>query len=71
MSLASERHFSVPEISELWNLSDDKIRAIFKDEPGVVRIGIPERMHKRGYITLRIPQSVLDRVHQRLRGRAA
>ena len=71
VSLATERHYSIPEIAKLWKLSDDKVRLLFKDESGVMRIGAPERMHKRGYITLRIPESVLNRVHERIRGRAA
>lgn len=71
MSLASERHYSVPEIASLWKLSDDKVRALFKSESGVMRIGMPERMHKRGHITLRIPESVFNRVHERLRAKAA
>jgi hypothetical protein len=71
MSTATERHFTVPEVAELWKLSEDKVRQIFREQPGVVRIGNPEKMHKRGYITLRIPQSVVEKVHAALRGRAA
>jgi hypothetical protein len=63
-----ERHFSPAEISDLWNLSADCVRNIFENEPGVLVIGnsIPRR-GKRSYTTIRIPQSVLDRVHKRLR----
>ncbi len=63
---ALERHFSVQEIAELWNLCENSIRALFKDETGVVRIERPRSRWKRGYSTLRIPQSVLERVHQRM-----
>ncbi len=68
---ALERHYTIPEIAKLWQLSDDKVREIFRHLPGVVKLGNPERRHKRGYITLRIPESVVQRVHAELRGRAA
>jgi hypothetical protein len=62
-----ERHYSPAEIGEMWNLSADCVRKIFENEIGVLVIGnsIPRR-GKRSYTTLRIPQSILDRVHKRL-----
>jgi transcriptional antiterminator len=63
---AFERHFSVQELSELWNYSEPTIREMFKDEEGVMATGEGERLHKRAYITLRIPESVVRRVHARL-----
>ena len=63
---ALERHFSVQEISELWNLSTETIRNLFRDVPGVLKIGKHETRYKRGYVTLRIPESVLQRVHAEL-----
>jgi AraC-like DNA-binding protein len=64
---ALERHYSVEELAKIWGLSRRTIRRIFGDEPGVVRWGNAESRHKRGYITLRIPESVVQRVHRRLR----
>lgn len=66
-----ERHYAVAEIAEAWNLSADKVRALFEYEPGVLVITdqIPRR--KRRYRTLRIPQSVVDRVHTRLSMKSA
>lgn len=62
-----ERHYSPAEIGDLWKLSADCVRKIFEDEPGVLVIGnIESRRSKRSYTTLRIPQSVLDRVHRRM-----
>jgi len=61
-----ERHYSVNELSVLWNLSKQTIRRLFQDEPDVVRIGEKDVRHKRSYVTLRIPESVVRRVHQRL-----
>jgi len=65
-SVCEERHYSVNELSVLWNLSKQTIRRLFQDEPDVVRIGVRDVGHKRSYVTLRIPESVVRRVHQRL-----
>jgi len=62
----AERHYSVSEIAEIWNLSHDAVRKIFQDEPGVLVLGDHEARNKRRYTTLRIPESVVARVHQRL-----
>jgi hypothetical protein len=66
---AFERHFSVAEVAELWKLNQTTIRRIFRDEPGVLKFGSQETRFKRGYMTLKIPESVLQRVHTRLRSR--
>ncbi len=65
-SAHSERHYAVVEIAQLWNLSTDKVRELFQNEPGVLVIGERSPRHKRRYVTLRIPQSVLERVYSRL-----
>jgi hypothetical protein len=63
----SVRHFSVPEIAELWNLSQDFVRRLFEKEPGVLVFGAEKpRGHKRRYSTLRIPEFVVERVHRRM-----
>ncbi len=62
----AERHYAVIEVAEMWNISPDKVREIFEHEPGVLVIGDRNPRHKRRYITLRIPQTVLQRVHSRL-----
>jgi hypothetical protein len=64
---ALEKHYSVMELAQLWGLSEKTIRRIFVDEPGVVKWGHEERRFKRGYMTFRIPESVVKRVHRRLR----
>ena len=63
---AMEQHYSPRELGERWELSAGTVRSLFIDEPGVIRIDRPEQCHKRGYRTLRIPESVADRVHKRL-----
>jgi hypothetical protein len=62
----TERHYSVSEVATMWNLSPDAVRKIFQGEPGVLVLGGSELTRKRRYTTLRIPESVLIRVHRRL-----
>jgi len=63
----AERHYAVLEVAELWGLSSDMVRKLFEREPGVLVLGhdAPTRGRRR-YATLRIPESVLERVHRRL-----
>lgn len=62
----AERHYAIAEIAELWNLSPDAVRKVFQDEPGVMVLGGQGAGHKRKYTTLRVPESVLQRVHRRM-----
>ena len=57
---AVERHFTVQEIAELWQVSADTVRRTFAGEPGVLTIGRGRRA------LLRVPQSILSRVHNRM-----
>ena len=67
MSPAFEPHLTIQQIAEMWNLSPDAVRRIFRKEPGVVEIKKEKGAFKRrSYISLRIPQSVARRVHQKL-----
>ena len=66
-SVAFEKHYCVSEVAELWGLSERTIRRIFTDEPGVIKWENGETRFKRGYTTLRIPESVVQRVHRKLR----
>lgn len=58
---AVERYYSPEEIAELLNVSTDTVLRRFSSEQGVVDLGSPEKMHKRRYRVLRIPESVLVR----------
>jgi len=61
------RHYTVAEIASLWSLSDEAVRGIFQNEPGVLVLGDQKpRGRKRRYTTLRIPEFVIERVHRRL-----
>jgi hypothetical protein len=64
--IVNEKHYAVAEISEQWGISPDLVRDTFKDEPGVLRFVRPGTRVKRGYSTIRVPESVLVRVHTRL-----
>jgi hypothetical protein len=67
---STEHHFQPAALAKLWGLSPSKIRRMFENEPGVLRIGSPSRYVgralKRGMYTMRIPESVAQRVHDRL-----
>jgi hypothetical protein len=67
VDLANEKHYSVIEIAKLWALSEKTVRKIFEREPGVIHWTTQERLHKRGYRTLRVPETILHRVHRKLR----
>jgi hypothetical protein len=69
-TLALERHYTVAEIGKMWGLSEKTVRRMFEDEDGVLQWGVSERGRKRGYITMRIPESVLLRVHYKRTQRA-
>ena len=68
---AVEQHFQIPAIARMWGLSEDSIRSIFSGEPGVLVIARPGTSKKRKYVSMRVPESVLHRVHRRLSARAA
>jgi hypothetical protein len=62
----AQRHYTVSEVAVLWNLSVDAVRKLFQNEPGVLVLGNQPSRTTRRYTTLRIPESVVERVHRRL-----
>jgi len=64
--ICAEKHYSVSELAEFWNLSNTTIRRIFENEPGVLKWGSREARFRRQYTTLRIPETVVMRVHRQL-----
>jgi hypothetical protein len=62
-----ERHYSPEEVADLWRLSVKTILRLFTGEPGIIEFGNIGNLKKRRYITIRIPESVLNRIHRRLR----
>jgi hypothetical protein len=64
--MLSERHYTVTEVAEVWKLSPDKVRRLFDGESGVLVFENKSAFSRRRYRTLRIPQSVFERVYRRL-----
>jgi AraC-like DNA-binding protein len=63
--VALERHYTVAEVAQLWGVSKNTVRRVFKDVPGVLRIG-SRKPRTRRYITLSIPERVLTATHAAL-----
>lgn len=66
-----ERHYSVNEAAAILNVHPETIRRLFRDNPGVLKLGHKDRRSKRGYVTLRIPESILKKKLAGLRKLAA
>jgi hypothetical protein len=62
-----ERHYTPAEVAKSLRLSAEAIRRLFYNEPGIFALPAPAKKGRRRYTTIRIPQSVLDRVLERLR----
>jgi hypothetical protein len=65
---ALEKHYSIAEIAKLWALSEKTVRKMFENEGGVLSWGRPQSNgKKRSYVSLRVPESIMIRIHQRMR----
>jgi hypothetical protein len=64
---AFEQHYAVKDVVQMWGVSPRTVIRRFKDEPGVLRLGGSGTRTKRPRVVLRIPESVLVRVHSRLK----
>ena len=66
MQAAIDQQFlTIVEVAERLKVNEDTVRRLFLNEPGVIVICFPRR-GKRVYRTLRIPESVFQRVLTRL-----
>lgn len=61
---ANERHYTPKEVAKLWAVSEKSVIRVFEKEPGVLVIGNRVGRLTRRHRTLRIPFSVLERVHR-------
>jgi hypothetical protein len=61
--LAFERHYTAQEIAEIWHVHANTIRRIFRGQPGVIEIGSDETRYGRRYKIMRIPESVVLKLH--------
>lgn len=65
-SIMAEHHFSPEELGGMWGLSADTVRRLFEHEPGVLVLERSRSHGRRRYRTVRIPESVAQRVHRRM-----
>ena len=61
---ALEKHYRVTELMELWGFSHSTVTKMFTEEPDVLRLSSPPN-GRRKYVSLSIPDSVVQRVHER------
>jgi hypothetical protein len=59
-----DRMYTPAEIASMWQLSQQTVRRLFQDRPGVLKIGDSHPRGRRSYITLRIPVAVVAQVFQ-------
>lgn len=63
-TLALEKHYTVLEVASIWSISHMTVRRMFENEPGVLVFGSDETRYGRKRKTMRIPESVMVRVHE-------
>jgi hypothetical protein len=63
---STEKYYTCREIGELWSMHAETVRPLFAHVPGVIKINRKATRNKRGYTSLRIPQSIVDKVHATL-----
>jgi hypothetical protein len=61
---AMEKHYTLKQIAEEWQISVRVARRIFRDVPGVADLTIHRSLTTRSYQVLRVPASVAARVHE-------
>jgi hypothetical protein len=66
-TLAEEKHHTPAEVAAMWALSVETVRRLFENEPDVMKMpNASGATGRRRYKTLRIPVSVMQRVHRRI-----
>lgn len=59
-----EAHYSLKQIAEKWGCDAETVRQAFIDEDGVLILGEETRNDgKRAYLTIRVPESILNQVY--------
>ncbi len=58
-----EKHYTPDQLAELWHVAANTVRRWCEESGGVLKIDRPERLHKRGYKSLRIPESTATRIY--------
>jgi len=63
-----QKHYRIRDLADRLKFSEESIRQLVKDEPGVVKI---KRGRKAAHTSYRVPYSVAIRMYARLGGEAA
>jgi hypothetical protein len=63
-----ERYFSLQEIAEMWSISVNRVRRLFKNEEGVTRFYESPKGSIVRRRVVRVPQHIVERVHSRIHG---
>lgn len=61
--MLDQKHYTVDQVADILNVSHDVVARLFREQEGVVKLTRPGSHTKRAYTTLRIPESVLNRVY--------
>lgn len=61
--LAFERHYTPDELAAMWHVAANTVRSWCEDYGGVLVINRPERRFKRGYKSIRVPESVAAEIY--------
>lgn len=66
ISKLEEKHYSVSEMAEHLNVSDDYMRRKLQNVPGVVRLTSPRLLGgtRKPNVILRVPASVAERLYE-------
>lgn len=66
LTLATETHYTPQQVAEMWGISEATVIRIFQDEEGVLKLSLSRGLTGRRAprVSLRIPASVLERVHE-------
>ncbi len=58
----NDEYLTVAEVADMLDVSEDTVRRMFANEPGVINLGHEQEPGSRRYRILRIPRRVLNRV---------
>ena len=58
--------YTVAEVAAMTGFSRQTVTRLFENEPGVLVVNRPEKLHKRGYRSIRVPCAVYESVIRRL-----
>lgn len=57
-----EQYYTPREVAQKLAVSYRTVLRLFRDDPNVFRFGTDETVTRRGYISIRIPQSSIDKI---------